>query len=158
MRAIQAAMVLGALSLTGCYSEPSTVRVRVREPSPGLTTEDVVKMANAGISDSVIVDQIKSRGMETRPSADQIVSLKSEGVSDAVLEAMNNAQPPASRERIVEYVNGYPYYPYYPYPYPYYGPYYSVGFYWGYPYYYPYYHYPYYGHGPYYGSVHAYRH
>lgn len=156
MKAIPAAMAWGVLLLSGCYSEP-VVRVRIREPAPALTSQDVVKMAKSGISDSVIIDQIKSHGLESRPTADQIVSLKAEGLSDAVLQAMNSAPAPPPRERVVEYVDGYPYYPYY-YPYPYYGPYWYGAFYWGYPYYYPYHYHPYYFHGPYYGSVHPYRH
>jgi len=125
-------------------------------------------MSKAGTSDSIIIEQINKAGLDARPTSEQIASLKAQGVSEAVLQAMNTAPLHASQEPVVEYVGGYPYpyYPYYYYGYPYY---YGYGAYYGWPYwgpyyshyYHPYYGYPYHG-GYYYGhgygsSVHTYR-
>jgi hypothetical protein len=160
MRSLFGILILGALSISGCYSEP-TVQYRVRQSPTPLATDEVVRLSKAGVTDSVIVDQLKSRGISVRPNSDQIVELKKEGVSDAVIQAMNEVPIRSGQDVVVEaYPSPYPYYyPYYPY---YYGPWWYGGPYWAWYYHYPYYHYPYYyghyGHGPYYGSVHPYRH
>src|SRR5581483_2920412 len=61
--------------------------------------------------------ELKSRGMSARPTSDQLVALKKEGVSDAVLQAMNEAPLRPDREVFVEsaWPAPYPYYYYYPY-------------------------------------------
>ncbi len=145
-----------ALFLSACAAEPA-VRVHLRPNPPPLSVDVVRRLANAGISDSVVVDEIKTRGMSARPTSDEIVALKQAGLSDAVLQAMNEAPLRSDHDVIVESPAPYPYYyPYYPYyyPYPYYWPY--GGPYWGFYYHYPYY-YPYgHSHG-YGGSVHRYR-
>jgi len=56
------------------------------------TFEDVVAMSNAGLSDQVIVSHIQARGVARVPSAADLISLKQQGVSDAVIRAMQ--QPP----------------------------------------------------------------
>ncbi len=157
MKTLLRILIPGALLLSGCTAEPA-VRVHVRPNPPPLSVDVVTRLADAGISDPVIVDEIKNRGMSARPTSDQIVALKKDGVSDAVLQAMNEAPLRSDHDVIVESLGPYPYpYPYYPYyyPYPYYWPWYG-GPYWGVYYHYPYY-YPYgHSHG-YGGSVHRYR-
>ena len=141
--------------LAGCYVGP-VPRYRVRQVKPaGLSIEEVVKMSKAGLSEPVLLEKIKSDGVAARPSADQVVSLKNEGVSEAVVAAMLTA-PVVEAQTVVETVYDYPYYGYYgyyPYSYPYYYPYY--------PYYYGYASYPYYyyrGYPVYHAtSVHTYR-
>jgi|SRR6185295_7411562 hypothetical protein len=145
-----------SLLLAGCVVGP-VPRYRVRQVKPaGISSEEVVRLTKAGLSDSVLLEKIKSEGVAARPSADQVVSLKNEGVSETVIGAMLTA-PVVPEERTVEVVYDYPYYSYpyyypysyYPYSYPYsYGFYGSYGYY-GYPYYHGYAHYPYYYHGTY---------
>ena len=100
-------------------------------------------MSKAGLSDSVLLEKIRAEGVAARPTAEQAESLKKEGLSDAVVEGMENAPVVAPTETRVEYVYDDPYYGYYPYPYysGFYGPtwyghpYYAYGSYWrGYPY------------------------
>src|SRR6185295_1885005 len=120
--------------LAGCVVEPYP-RYRIREVRPaGLSNEEIVRMSKAGISETIILERIKTDGIVARPSSDQIVALKNEGLSEPVLAAMLDARVEPA-ERVVESV----YYPYdyyspYSYGYPYYGYPYSYG-YWG---YYPY--------------------
>lgn len=59
-----------------------------------LTNGDVVRMANSGVGDSVIANSIRERGgrFDTSPSA--IIQLKQNGVSDAVIEAMQSHTAP----------------------------------------------------------------
>src|SRR5688572_20750466 len=139
-------LVLGflACALPGCVVEPYPV-YRVREIPGGLTSEAIVRMSKAGTSDAVLLQKIADEGMAARPTAEEVETLKKEGLSDAVVAAMVSTRvvPP---ERHVEYV--YDYYPrYYSYPYPYYYSPYGYG-------YYPYGHYPYYG-GYYYGGYYG---
>lgn len=148
------------LFLSACAPQPA-VRTWIRPAPPPLGLDEVTRLADAGISDPVILGEIKSRGMSARPTSDQLVALKKEGVSDAVLQAMNEAPLRPDREVFVEsaWPAPYPYYYYYPYYpgyYPYYWPWYGAP-YWGFYYHYPYYSYPY-GHAHVYGgSVHRYR-
>ena len=149
-------VALGTLFLSGCAPEPIVSYRVVQTAPPGLETEEIVRMAKAGLTDATIVEQIKSHGVRVRPTPDQIIALKQEGLSDPVLQAMSEA-PVRSGQQVVKEIYGYPYY--YPYYYPY--PYYGYGPYWyGWPYWY--YSYPYYYgghyHGYYGGSVHVYRH
>ncbi len=56
-----------------------------------LTNEDVIKLVQAGISDSVIIAKIKNSCTKFDTSPDTLIRLKQIGVSDAVLEAMAQA-------------------------------------------------------------------
>jgi hypothetical protein len=53
-----------------------------------LTNEAVVKMVKAGLSDSLIVSTIQSQPGKFTVSADDLVKLKDQGVSDQVMAAM----------------------------------------------------------------------
>jgi hypothetical protein len=62
-------------------------------PAPaGMTSDDVVKMAQAKMSDSIIVKKIKNSACSFDTSADGLVKLKNAGVSEAVIEAMVEKQ------------------------------------------------------------------
>ncbi|HWD91317.1 MAG TPA: DUF6600 domain-containing protein [Verrucomicrobiae bacterium] len=50
--------------------------------------QDAVKMKQAGLSDDVIVSQIKSSGATYNLTADQLIYLKNQGVSEAVIKAL----------------------------------------------------------------------
>lgn len=70
-----------------------------RARASGVTVEDVVKLAKAGLSEDIIVEQIKRKGQAFDLSSDQIIELKAAHVSDRVLEAMLDpakAEAPAS--------------------------------------------------------------
>lgn len=160
MKAIFATTALAALLLGGCMVEP-TLHYPAREIPPPLSMGDISRLAKEGVSDPVIVDLIKSRGIDARPSADEIVALKKEGLSDAVLEAVSAAPLRAAQPILAEETPGYPaFYPsYYPYYSPsYYGPYWygwpSWTWHYPYPYYYPYGGWRPHGSG---GSLHRYR-
>lgn len=63
---------------------------------PGV--QDVVKLAHAGLSDEIILTQIKSTGAMYNLTADQIIYLSSQGVSQPVIKALlpANAAVPAT--------------------------------------------------------------
>ena len=53
-----------------------------------MNNDSVIKMAKAGLSDDVIVGSIKGQPGNYRTSADDLIALKSAGVSDRVIGAM----------------------------------------------------------------------
>ncbi len=58
----------------------------------GATTfNDVIKMSQAGLGENVIVTHIQRHGVQARPSADDMIALKGQGVSDNVLNAMQRS-------------------------------------------------------------------
>ena len=67
---------------------------------PGV--EDVVKLSRAGLSDQIILSQIRNNGAGYNLTADQIISLKNQGVSQPVINALlaggpaDNAVPPTA--------------------------------------------------------------
>jgi tetratricopeptide (TPR) repeat protein len=67
---------------------------------PALTNDDVVKMVQAQLPDSVIIAKIKSSSCAFDTSPDALISLKKSGVSAAVLQAMAEAPgpPPAQQD------------------------------------------------------------
>jgi len=61
-------------------------------PAPGvLQNADIVKMAKAGLDDSIIIAKIKSSKCQFDTSPDTLISLKQNGISSAVLRAMTQA-------------------------------------------------------------------
>lgn len=53
-----------------------------------MTKEDVVKMSQAGVSDTVITEQIRATSADFYLTAEDIIKLKQAGVSDNVIGAM----------------------------------------------------------------------
>ena len=54
----------------------------------GLTKEDVLRLIRARVSEETIILKIKADGLISRPSAQDIVELKNEGVGDKVIQSM----------------------------------------------------------------------
>jgi len=53
-----------------------------------LTKEQVIKMSKAGLADDVIITRIKAEPVPMKLSTDDLITLKSSGVSDNVIRAM----------------------------------------------------------------------
>lgn len=103
-----------------------------------VTPQDVIAMSRAGLSEDVIATHVRTNGVTQQLQANDLIYLRSQGVSDSVLQAMQTAPtsqtkyssaytaaippPPPARPVVVEHV-----YPaYYPPP-PYWGGYYHHG-------------------------------
>jgi uncharacterized protein YcfJ len=56
--------------------------------------DDVVYMVKSGVSEQVIINSMRERGARFDTSPEAIVNLKSNGVSDAVIYAMQTTPPP----------------------------------------------------------------
>jgi len=63
--------------------------MRVRQ-ARAVTNSDVVQMAQSGVSDVVICNDIRTRGGNFDTSPQAIIYLQRSGVSDTVLQAMQN--------------------------------------------------------------------
>jgi len=116
---------LACLLLAGCATHSHTTAA----PPAGPTLAEIQTMVQAHVSDSVIVSQIQNSTTRYHLTADQIISLKSAGVSEAVISALINtaSKEPAQTTTVVQGSYAYPY-PY-AYPYAYVGPW--PGFWWG---------------------------
>ena len=78
------------LALQGCATAPRPA---------ALTTAEIVQMSQRKLSDDIIIERIRASGAVYRLSAAELVKLHDQGVSDAVLNAMQNTQ--------IEEVRGY---------------------------------------------------
>jgi hypothetical protein len=56
-----------------------------------LTNKDILDMAKAKLSDTVIIDEIQKSKCEFSTTPDDLIALKKDGVSDAVIAAMTEA-------------------------------------------------------------------
>ncbi len=64
-----------------------------RELQPGkVNYEDVIAMSKAGVAEELILNHIRNNGMVYPPGVDEIIRLQQEGVSTAVIKAMQ--EPP----------------------------------------------------------------
>ncbi|QDU41978.1 YMGG-like glycine zipper-containing protein [Symmachiella dynata] len=59
-----------------------------------VTNQDVIRMARGGLSEEVIAGTIRSRGGRFDLSPDALIVLKSEGVGDGVIQAMQTSGGP----------------------------------------------------------------
>jgi outer membrane lipoprotein SlyB len=57
----------------------------------GVSMTDVVAMSRSGVSETVIMSQVQSRGIQRRLEVSDIISLHQQGIGDAVISAMQNA-------------------------------------------------------------------
>src|ERR1019366_8024661 len=91
------ALLFGLILLTSASSpgQSSPGQMTVYFPSATrpqttrmMTVDDVIRLSKAGLSDDVIIQQIKKKGQRFDLSTDQLVQLKSASVSERVIQAM----------------------------------------------------------------------
>lgn len=80
---------------------------------PALTNQDLVQMAQSGLGDTVIINAIQQRGGQFDLSPQGLIFLKSNGVSDAVIQdvqrSSTSVQPNVVKTRpdvVAPYVSG----------------------------------------------------
>jgi len=64
------------------------VRARAGSPEGALTADDFIKLVKAGLSEDIIVQQIRNKGHAFNLSTDQLIGLKAANVSDRIVEVM----------------------------------------------------------------------
>lgn len=65
----------------------------------GISMTDVINMSRSGVSESLILSQMQSRGVQRRLEVNEIIALHQQGVSDTVIGAMQ-AAPLASQRTV----------------------------------------------------------
>jgi hypothetical protein len=66
-----------------------------RQMSGAVSHDDVIAMTQAGLSEDVIATHIRSHGVARPPGVNDLIGLRNQGVSDRVIQALQQAPPPA---------------------------------------------------------------
>ncbi len=90
---------VGALTGAAVGSEIDAVEAQQRawqaqQQAQAVSLQDVVAMSEAGLGSDVIVQHLRTHGVANLPTATDLIWLKKQGVSDAVLQALQ--QPPST--------------------------------------------------------------
>jgi len=100
--AFATALWIGLFAWSGLSAGQTAARPKAAAPAKGLTVEDVIKLAKAGLSEDIILQQIRKNGRAFDLSTDQLIALKTANLSDRVLQTMldpskadSPAQPPS---------------------------------------------------------------
>ena len=62
-----------------------------------VTLQDVISMTRSGLSDQVIINQVRQRGFVGTIAVSDIIALHQQGVSENVITALQSAGPPQAR-------------------------------------------------------------
>ena len=79
-----------------------------RQMAGAVTTEDAIAMTRAGLSDEVITAHIRVSGVAQRPQVNDLIHLRNQGVSDAVITALQTTGGPIPTAGPVAVVRGPP--------------------------------------------------
>src|SRR5215470_3097772 len=97
---LQVLTSLGALLLVACIGCAQTsAKVAPAGPAKAqarMTVEDVVRLSRAGVSEEIILAQIREKHQAFDLTADQLIELKSASVGERVIRMMMEAPAPAA--------------------------------------------------------------
>jgi hypothetical protein len=65
-----------------------------------VSVEDVISMRNAGVADELIINHIRYHGMTRELTTQDLIALQKQGLSPAVIKAMQEL-PPSRREAVL---------------------------------------------------------
>lgn len=87
------------LALLAMYAQgethlKSTAATTKTAAASGLSVDDVIKMSKAGLDSGIIVQQIRKNGQAFDLTTDQLIQLKTSGVSDRVVAVMMDPSKP----------------------------------------------------------------
>jgi outer membrane lipoprotein SlyB len=68
-----------------------------RKIAGAVAMEDVIAMSQAGLSEKVITTHLRANGVASPPSVDDLITLRNAGVSDAVVQVMQQTPPPTAQ-------------------------------------------------------------
>jgi hypothetical protein len=93
-------ILMGLLALAGCgterYAQKSRERSRGADTLAMMKKQDVITLAKAGVSDSLIVTMMAVSNSWFQLNTQDVLDLKSAGVSDKVINAMVQSNEPLS--------------------------------------------------------------
>ena len=78
------------------YLQAQQNQLQQRQMASVVTTNDVISLSQAGLSDDVIITHIRGRGIATPLSASDCIVLKQQGVSDRVINYMQTLPQPTT--------------------------------------------------------------
>jgi hypothetical protein len=82
-------VLVGTCTFASAQSKTIYLSPATSSQTKAMTVDDVIKLSKAGLSDDVIIAQIKKRAQAFDLSTDQLIQLKAAHVSDRVIEAMS---------------------------------------------------------------------
>jgi len=88
LNAVFTALWIGLFAWIPAASGQAPARARSAGAASGLTVEDVIKLAKAGLSEDIVIQQIKKNGRAFDLSTDQLIALKTANVSDRIVQVM----------------------------------------------------------------------
>lgn len=94
LAAIGAIVVLELVSFPMKVSAQSGLHARTAKPASGMTVDDVIRLTTAGLSEDIIIQQIRNKGQAFDLTTDQLIALKSAHVSDRILQCMLDPSKP----------------------------------------------------------------
>lgn len=65
-----------------------------RQMSGAVTSQDVIAMTQAGLSEEVIATHVRANGVAQSPGVNDLIFLRNNGVSDRVIQALQQTPPP----------------------------------------------------------------
>jgi hypothetical protein len=71
-----------------------------RQMSGAVTSQDVIAMTQAGLSEDVIATHVRASGVAQPPGVNDLIFLRNNGVSDRVIQALQQAPPPAGATQV----------------------------------------------------------
>jgi hypothetical protein len=86
-----------AVAVAGGFAlQPMNVPAQSSSNPQACGVSDIVKLNQAKVGDATIISYIQNSGNSYNLTADQIISLRQQGISDAVITAMLNQPKPAA--------------------------------------------------------------
>ncbi len=67
-----------------------------RQMSGAVTSRDVIAMTQAGLSEDVIATHVRAHGVAQPPGVNDLIHLRNNGVSDRVVQALQQSPPPTA--------------------------------------------------------------
>jgi hypothetical protein len=88
MRAAWVVLLIGMVADVAACQAQTPARNKAAAASVGLSVDDVIKMAKAGLSEDIILQEIRKRNRPFDLTPDQLIGLKAAHVSDRIVVAM----------------------------------------------------------------------
>ena len=74
------------------FRQQATAQQRAVRTRGAVSIQDVISMSRSGLGDSVIMNQIRTRGIERTPQVSDIIAMHEQGVREGVIATMQEAR------------------------------------------------------------------
>jgi hypothetical protein len=82
------ALWIGLFVCTRVWAGQAPPQSKTETASSKVTAEDIIKLAKAGLSEDIIIEEIRKNGKAFNLSTDQLIALKAANVSDRIIQVM----------------------------------------------------------------------